>query len=492
MMINQSDRGRVAGSLLLRALAAAMALVPAAATAQQRGRQPKEGASVIVDGVVREVFRSARQTQTDYLVQVEVQRSEYGRSPADSRRVQAPAPGDQIYVHIHQPAEGQGRFASPGHSAIPAERSQIRAYLYANAQGGWEGALPDWFDQTSTTVATRGANDPEPTPGAEPIPDVTTAPAPAPAPGANASILQKLGIRAEQVRVSGRLVLKILDVLPESPIGRAGIEPGDAILGINGGFITDIDQIGAALAKGGATATFAVLNHRDGQAVPVKVDVSSLVVQQPQAQPVPEPQPAPTRTLGVKTEQVRIGQRTAVRVTAVQDDSAAQKAGIEPGDVLIEADSNPIGDLAQLQAAVQWSGPVMTLKVYDSRTRREVPVQVHFEAAAAGSGVPANTPEPTPAPAPAGGAVTARSLGLVTEAGTVDLLPVVKVVQVQPNSPAARAGIEPGDAIVGINDRVVFAPDLLDEALRAAGNAFTLNVLDVKTGKKSPVKITVP
>jgi serine protease Do len=72
-----------------------------------------------------------------------------------------------------------------------------------------------------------------------------------------------------------------------------------------------------------------------------------------------------------------------------------------------------------------------------------------------------------------------------------DLLPVVKVVQVVPGSPAEKAGIEPGDAIVGLNDKVIFAPDLLDEALKTAGNSFTLNVLDVKTGKKTPVKINV-
>ena len=68
---------------------------------------------------------------------------------------------------------------------------------------------------------------------------------------------------------------------------------------------------------------------------------------------------------------------------------------------------------------------------------------------------------------------------------------MVKVVQVVPGSPAEKAGIEAGDAIVGLNDKVIFAPDLLDEALKTAGNSFTLNVLDVKTGKKTPVKINV-
>ncbi len=102
-----------------------------AAAFAQRAPQAKEGASIVVDGIVREVFRNPRQTQVDYVIQIEVSRSEYGRSPADPKRVQAPAPGDQIYVHIFQPLpEHQGRPGASGHSAIPAERSQIRAYLY--------------------------------------------------------------------------------------------------------------------------------------------------------------------------------------------------------------------------------------------------------------------------------------------------------------------------------------------------------------------------
>ena len=199
----------------------------------------------------------------------------------------------------------------------------------------------------------------------------------------------------------------------------------------------------------------------------------------------------PGRVLGVKTEAVRLGLRTtALRVTEVQPGSPAEKAGIEKGDVIVQANGTPTGDVQQLNAAVQASGPVLTLTVRDTRTGKDVPVQV--ELGGAPSNVPpGTTPAPTP-PLGGGGQVSARALGITTEAGTADLLPVVKVVQVQPGSPAEKAGIEPGDAIVGLNDKVIFAPDLLDEALKNAGNAFTLSILDVKTGRKTPVKINLP
>ena len=72
-------------------------------------------------------------------------------------------PGDQIYIHAFQPSpENQGRPGAGGHSAIPAERGQIRAYLYPRSQGGWEGAFPDWFEQAGVVAQNRVPNEPEP------------------------------------------------------------------------------------------------------------------------------------------------------------------------------------------------------------------------------------------------------------------------------------------------------------------------------------------
>jgi S1-C subfamily serine protease len=486
-------RGLVAGLSSGPAVIVLLALQGSVAFADQ-APQGKEGAAVVIDGVVREVFRSTRQSHVDYVVQIEVARSEYGRNPANARRAQAPAPGDQVYVHVFQSGENQERPGAGGHNAIPDERRHVRAYLYARPQGGWEGAYPDWYDAVNEPAVQRGPNDPEPPEGASPE---VAQPSTTPAPSRTGSILQKLGLRAEQVKVSGRLVLKVLDVAPGSPAGEAGIEPGDAIIGVNNGFITDIEQLTEVINKSSPAVTLAVLNVRNGQKADVKVNVGGVAAASP-SQPRPEPAPAPPRSLGIKTEQVRIGPRTAVRITVVQPGSPAEKAGIERGDVIVEAGGALTSDTRQLEAAIQSSGPVLGLKVRDTRTGREVPVQVHFEgpAATTESGpvpAPARPESPRPSaptsPPPAGAGTSARALGLVLEAGTVDLLPVVKVVRVDPGSPAARAGIEPGDAIVGLNDKVIFAPDLFEVALTTAGPSFTLSVLDVKTGKKTPVKI---
>src|SRR5262245_30061932 len=182
----------------------------------QRAPGSKEGAAVIVDGIVREVFQSPRQNRVDYLVQVDVQKSELGRSATDSRRIQAPAPGDQVYVHVYETGQAtRGLAGSSVRSVVPSERSRIRAYLYPRAQGGWEGASPEWFEPIGDIAQERSPNDPEP-----PIVSNTPqsgAPAPSAPPAvADGSILQKLGLRAEQLPVSGRLVLKVIDVAPGS------------------------------------------------------------------------------------------------------------------------------------------------------------------------------------------------------------------------------------------------------------------------------------
>ena len=67
-------------SMTLGAGIVAPTVLPSAAALAQHAAQPKEGASIIVEGTVREVFRSPRQTQIDYVVLIDVARSEYGRA----------------------------------------------------------------------------------------------------------------------------------------------------------------------------------------------------------------------------------------------------------------------------------------------------------------------------------------------------------------------------------------------------------------------------
>lgn len=186
-----------------------------------------------------------------------------------------------------------------------------------------------------------------------------------------------------------------------------------------------------------------------------------------------------TQRLGLEVERLETNGRLVLKVASVAPDSPAQKAGLEKGDIIIGANNQGFSNLQEFADILAKSGESAELNVLDSRSGRQAKVPIALGGAPT---TPAPTPDPSPAPARGG-------LGLSTAAGTVDLLPVVKVTKVAPGSPADKAGIEVGDAIVAVNDAVVFAPDLFDKAVKSAGASFTLTVLDVKTGKRTPVKI---
>ena len=123
--------------------------------AQTARKQQQSDAPLIVDGTVRQVFRSPRQSRTDYLVEIEVQRSEGRRAPSPI----APAvsgPGERVYVHVYERTDRSGRVISgESHTAVPSERAQVRAYLAPRPEGGWQGTFPDWFEVTSSALPSR-------------------------------------------------------------------------------------------------------------------------------------------------------------------------------------------------------------------------------------------------------------------------------------------------------------------------------------------------
>jgi serine protease Do len=480
------------------AAAASLGLVGGSTRAQQRGTPSKDEAVLVVDGVVREVFRSVRRDRVDYLVQIEVKRSEAGRTPREPLRVLVPAPGDLVYVHASDPQAAQnlagGREpAAGGRRVVPSERSQVRAYLVPRARGGWEGTSQDWFDLTSDQPVAESPSDPAPAAN-EPSSASSPSPAPGPAPGPGSkSALAALGLSGEGLDAQGRFVIRVTSVERGGPAQRAGLEPGDVIVAANDAELKSFDQLDQ-LARQGGTLNLIVLDVNTSKGARVTVDLPRAAepagrppVSSSSVNPAPNPTPSPAgsrQSLGISAEPVTVGPRTAMKVIGVEPGSPAEKAGIERGDVIVAANGAPVTGVEQLGAALGKSGPTLRLTVRDTRTGRDVPVDVNL----GGSPVADPNPIPTDPKLRTGGG---GRLGAVTELVFFSTEAAVKVTEVEPNSPAARAGLEPGDVITEANGKPVLHPQTLNEIVGQSGPVLKLVVVDPRSSQKTNVTVNL-
>jgi serine protease Do len=152
--------------------------------------------------------------------------------------------------------------------------------------------------------------------------------------------------------------------------------------------------------------------------------------------------------------------------------------------VIVTANSVPVTGVEVLSSILKKSGASLTVTVRDTRTGRDLPVEVKV------GGPEATNPTPMPSELPIQ-AGTGRKLGAVTELVFYDVNPAVKVTEVEPSSPAARAGIEPGDIIIEANGTPVLHPKTLDELVRKSSSVLKLQVVDPSTNKKTPVNVNL-
>ncbi len=155
-------------------------------------------------------------------------------------------------------------------------------------------------------------------------------------------------------------------------------------------------------------------------------------------------------------------------VDSVLPDGPASRAGVEPGDVIIEYNGQPVPDRDTFIQMVMKTKPGTTVPVKVVRAGKEVTLGVRIEEldleAESGRARPQSSSE-------AGGAGFGLTIGDITPNVARQLnLPAglsgALVVEVAPASPASRADIRRGDVILEVNRQPVSGRD---EASRLLG-----------------------
>jgi hypothetical protein len=242
------------------ALAGALAALSVTIARAEMPPQPKEQATLIVEGVVRQVFRSVRSTRIDYLFEIQVRSAQVGSAPETPYDASLLRSGDMIYALAFQRRRDAPRVPGPvGYLTLPAVHDLVGAYLYPRQGGGWQLAYPLGFEKLGRGEASPG---PEPT-------DFRPEPAPGIVPP------RRIGVMLVPVALGNRSGLQVTEVTPGGPAQRAGLEPGDVILEADNLPVRTMVDMTAQLARAGAKLHLVIRNVRNGQLQNLDVDLAS-------------------------------------------------------------------------------------------------------------------------------------------------------------------------------------------------------------------------
>ncbi|MBI4520831.1 MAG: trypsin-like peptidase domain-containing protein [Gemmatimonadetes bacterium] len=175
------------------------------------------------------------------------------------------------------------------------------------------------------------------------------------------------------------------------------------------------------------------------------------------------------------------------------EESPARRAGIQPGDVVVSVNGEPVEHSGELQQRIasHRPGETVTLRVYRARQPRDIPVRLGE------APFSAETPTTAEAPAPPEEKLginvedltpeTARRLGFRRPGGAV-------IVGVSPYSPAARYGLGAGPLrIVEINGRAMSNAADVKSALESVGPGDIVSlVVETPDGTSRIVNMRIP
>ncbi len=164
---------------------------------------------------------------------------------------------------------------------------------------------------------------------------------------------------------------EVVHVEPNGPADRAGIELGDIVVGVGDRDVETVSDLQAALAEltPGAVARLHLLRY--GSRTSVDVELGAI-----RSGERPVPRPAPAGPAGIGFSVAQQGGRTVV--AAVRPHSAAARAGIRPGQVILEVNRREIASVEEFASAVRRArNGVLSVIVVEPELGRRI---INFEA----------------------------------------------------------------------------------------------------------------
>jgi serine protease Do len=173
----------------------------------------------------------------------------------------------------------------------------------------------------------------------------------------------------------------VSDVEPGSPADKGGLQRGDVILTVDGKKTNSSTQLRNLIAEAGANKKVDLAILRGGKAQTLPVLLGELKSDKPEVSRGGENGARPETLQGLQVEpltpQLRArlelpsSVKAGVVVTGVAPGSAAQRAGIAPGDVILELNKQPVGSVQEFREAYKKPGGknVLMLVFREGRTR---------------------------------------------------------------------------------------------------------------------------
>jgi Do/DeqQ family serine protease len=166
-----------------------------------------------------------------------------------------------------------------------------------------------------------------------------------------------------------------------------------------------------------------------------------------------------------------------IAVSSVNAGGPAEKAGIKAGDVILQVNGRTVNDPNELRNTVAGIAPGTEVTVKIARGAQEQDIKVKLgdldiESAQAGSA--GGTGEQGSATLGVG--VVPLTPEVASELGLRRGTQGVVIQSVEPDGPAAQAGLQPGDVIQEVNRQPVRTPQEMRAALQKGGNRVLLLV----------------